>query len=82
MEEYVLAAIEKGIPEICFTDHIPLPNGEDTEHRMAIDELEPYLEKIAILNRKYREISVLAGIEADYVEGYETYIKEFLRYIM
>lgn len=78
MEEYVLAAIEKGLPEICFTDHIPLPNGEDAEHRMAIEEVEPYLEKIAILNRKYREISILAGIEADYVEGNETYIKEFL----
>ncbi len=78
MEEYVLAAIEMGIPEICFTDHIPLSNGEDPEHRMAIEELEPYLEKVAILNRKYREISVLAGIEADYVEGYETYLKEFL----
>lgn len=77
MEEYVLAAIEKGLPEICFTDHIPLPNGEDPEHRMQKEEMETYLENIAILNRKYREISVLAGIEADYVDGYETYLKEY-----
>lgn len=78
MEDYVRAAIENGMTEICFTDHIPLPDGMDPEHRMKAEEVEPYLERIAILNRKYREITVLAGIEVDYIEGFESYYKEFL----
>lgn len=79
MEEYVVAAIENGITEICFTDHIPLPNDFDIEHRMAAREMDTYLEQIAKLNLKYhRDISILVGIEADYVEGLEPYLKKFL----
>ena len=77
MEDYVRAAIENGIIEMCFTDHIPLPNGMDPEHRMKMEEVEPYLERIAILNRKFREITILAGIEVDYIEGFEPFYKEF-----
>jgi histidinol-phosphatase (PHP family) len=79
MEEYVLMSIERGMTEICFTDHIPLPGDLDPDHRMGHDEVEPYLEQIALLNRKYKEISILRGIEVDYIEGLETYIENFLK---
>ena len=78
MEDYVETAIENGITEICFSDHIPLPGGFDIAHRMSLDDMENYLEKISILKRRYREITILAGIEADYVEGYEEYLEGFL----
>jgi histidinol-phosphatase (PHP family) len=78
MDEYVEAAIERGITEICFTEHAPLPEGEDSEHRMEPGEVESYLEQIVILNRKYREISILAGIEVDYVVGFEDYFEDFI----
>ena len=78
MEEYVEAAIRNGITEICFSDHIPLPGGYDSAHRMSLDDMEPYLEKISILKRKYREVNILFGIEADYIEGYEEYLENFL----
>ena len=78
MEEYVEAAIENGLTEICFSDHIPLPGGFDIKHRMSLEEMEPYIEKITILKRRYREISILMGIEADYIEGYEEYLEGFL----
>ncbi len=78
MEEYVQAAIDHGITEMCFTDHAPLPDGMDKEHRMEEKDMEPYLEQIAILNRKYRDISLLSGVEIDYMEGSETYYKAFL----
>jgi len=31
--DYKASAINKGIPEICFTDHVPSPDGYDTAHR-------------------------------------------------
>ena len=78
MEEYIESAIEKGISEICFADHIPFPDGFDSEHRMALEDMETYIEQINIMKRKYREISILIGIEADYMEGYENYYERFL----
>ncbi len=78
MEEYIETALENGITEICFSDHIPLPNGFDAMHRMSIADMEQYLEKVTILKRRYREISILFGIEADYIEGFEEYLENFL----
>ncbi len=80
IEEYVESAIEKGITEICFTDHMPFPASSefDPGHRMSLDQMELYLKQIDSCQTKYREISILIGIEADYLEGYEEYLEEFL----
>jgi histidinol-phosphatase (PHP family) len=78
MEEYVEAAIEAGLTEICFTEHMPFPNGFDSAHRMEPNEMETYLEQIDRCRIKYREMSILVGIEADYIEGFERFIEKFL----
>jgi histidinol-phosphatase (PHP family) len=79
MEEYVEAAIAQGITEICFTDHMPLPNNFDIEHRMSFKEMETYLENIERCKEEYKEINILTGIEADYLEGEETFLENFLK---
>lgn len=78
MEEYIEAALQNGINEVCFTDHMPFPNEFDAEHRMSMNDLEDYIEQINLMKRKYREVSVLIGIEVDYVEGYENFIEKLL----
>lgn len=78
MYEYIESAIEKGIKEICFTDHIPLPDGFDSKHRMQLEDMDVYLNGIESCKKKYKEISILAGIEADYIEGYEGYLESFI----
>ncbi len=78
IHEYIEAAIEKGITEICFADHIPMPDGFDAEHRMDPKEFDQYVEKIEHIRVKYRGIHILIGIEADYIEGYENYLRDFL----
>jgi len=80
MYEYVEAAIEKGIKEIAFTDHIPLPNQFDIAHRMQESDLDLYVEEIEKLRTKYPEISIKCGIEADYYEGFEDYLFNFFQY--
>ena len=62
MEENVLAAIDKGLPYICLTDHIDydFPVGDEV---FDFDKAE-YFETIDSLKRKYRDkIRVLAGVE-------------------
>ncbi len=78
MEEYVQEAINTELSEIAFCDHIPLPDGFDTEHRMKLSELDFYLNEIERLRNVYPEISILCGIEADYIAGYESFLEGFL----
>lgn len=79
MAEYIESAIQKGITEICFTDHMPMPDGFDSEHRMSLENMDTYLEQINLMKRVYREISILVGIEVDYIERYERFIEKFLK---
>jgi len=76
--EYIESAISKGIKEIAFTDHIPLPGEYDIAHRMEADKMELYIEWIENARVRYPEITILSGIEADYISGFEEYIDQFL----
>ncbi|MGD9898093.1 MAG: histidinol-phosphatase HisJ [Calditrichaceae bacterium] len=78
MEAYVERAIEKGLKEIAFTDHIPLPDQFDIAHRMSLQEIDLYLERIFELKNQYPEIIIKAGIEADYYEGFESFLEKIL----
>ena len=78
MREYVEQALAMRIPEIAFTDHIPLPDNFDLAHRMAMSELEGYLSEIEALQKEYPQIRILSGIEADYYEGFEEFLQRIL----
>ncbi|MEJ2543176.1 MAG: histidinol-phosphatase HisJ, partial [Calditrichaceae bacterium] len=74
MREYVEKTIELQISEIAFTDHIPLPDNFDSAHRMALNELEDYLNDIKTLQDQYPEIKIHTGIEADFYDGFEEFL--------
>jgi histidinol-phosphatase (PHP family) len=79
INEYVEWAIQLGLKEIAFTDHIPLPNNYDIAHRMHEREIEIYLDWLANMRKSYPEIIIRYGIEADYIEGLEEYLEQFLK---
>ncbi|HEX5855910.1 MAG TPA: histidinol-phosphatase, partial [Thermoanaerobaculia bacterium] len=84
MREYVLAALERGLDEIAFTDHIPLYflPGEDPDPTIAMTraELPGYAEEVRALKEEFAgRIDVLLGLEADYAEGQEAALDEILR---
>jgi len=75
LEDYVQAAIAKGLTEIALTDHQPvlhIPLAEQwPEVAMSLDELPHYVREAQALQAKYREqIAVKVGLEADWVEGW------------
>jgi histidinol-phosphatase (PHP family) len=78
MEFYVEQAILLNLEEIAFTDHIPLPDEFDIEHRMDRTQLDDYIHSIENLKKSYPEIKIKSGIEADYYEGYEKYTEDIL----
>jgi len=70
-------AVELGLPEICFTDHVPNPDGYDPVNRMRLDQFPLYRTMVADLARASQPV-VLFGIEADYYNGCERFLQDWL----
>jgi histidinol-phosphatase (PHP family) len=64
-EEYVRAAMDKGLAAIGISDHLPLLPDPDPTISMDIGELGAYVEEVLELKKTYPGF-VLLGIEADY----------------
>lgn len=76
--EYVRTAAEKGIGEVCFTDHAPSPHGYDPSNRMTLDQFPLYLRMLAEARDARSSVEVLSGIEADYYQGCEQFLADWL----
>jgi histidinol-phosphatase (PHP family) len=71
--EYVAQAQKRGLHEIGFADHNPMPTLYDN-WRMSRDELPRYLELVA--DARETGFPVRLGLECDYISGYEGWIEE------
>jgi histidinol-phosphatase (PHP family) len=82
LEDYARAALSRGLTEICFTPHIPFPVYKPGFYgnrlRMDPGEFPLYLEELEGARRIVPGITILSGIEADYVQGTEEYVEQFL----
>jgi histidinol-phosphatase (PHP family) len=81
--DFVRRAIERGLSEIGFTDHIPLyflpESARDPKFAMREDQLEDYVREVEDLRREFRgTIEVRLGLEADYAEGREEELARWL----
>jgi histidinol-phosphatase (PHP family) len=77
--EYAQAALERGLAGIVITDHMPMPAWFDAPWRMALSELDRYLEwvleaKAAMQGR----LEVRIGLEADFHPGTERFVEKVL----
>ncbi len=82
-EEFLEAAIARGLDAIALTDHAPFywlrPEERDPTLAMAADELPGYVDDVLALAERYRgRIDVLLGVEADYVPGREEDLSRLL----
>jgi len=73
--EYAQAALAKGLPEIGFADHSPMPEPFD-DWRMLIEELPRYLEAVQLAREKFPQLPIRIGLEVDYLEGHEHWIEK------
>jgi len=73
--EYAQAALAKGLPEIGFSDHSPMPEAFD-DWRMLIDELPRYLEAVQQARERFPQLPIRIGLEVDYLEGHEPWIEK------
>lgn len=70
VEEYVHAALERGVTRMIFTEHLPLPDELDPQRHLSMrpDEVEGYLADVAAARDRYGDrVTILTGIEADWL---------------
>jgi histidinol-phosphatase (PHP family) len=82
-EEFVEAAIARGLGGIALTDHAPFywlpPEQGDPRLAMPFEDLPRYVEDVLALKERYRgQIEVLLGVEADYIAGREEVLVRLL----
>lgn len=75
--EYVAAARARGLDEIGFSDHCPMPGVEPFDDwRMRRDDLPRYLDMVLEAREKAVPFPVRLGLECDFVAGHESWIEE------
>ncbi|MFZ5807236.1 MAG: histidinol-phosphatase HisJ family protein [Verrucomicrobiota bacterium] len=72
--EYVQAAIARGLSEIGFADHNPMPIQMD-DWRMSMDDFPKYLQMIAEVRGEFPNFPIRLGMECDFIPGYENHIR-------
>lgn len=81
-EEYVQAAIERGLSTLGFSDHTPyiFPGDYYSTFRMRPEELNDYVNCITKLQRVYADkIALHIGLEAEYYPAYFPALLPFLQ---
>ena len=77
VDELVCASIAAGVTVLTITDHAPFM--VDSDNRLLETELEQYFTDIDNARRAYLgEITLLSGLELDYMPGTESYTRELL----
>jgi len=65
-DRFAATAIERGIDEVCITDHMPLIDNTSKD-RIPHGKIEEYCEKVHEIQEKYKgRLSVKLGIEIDF----------------
>ncbi|MEO1617970.1 MAG: histidinol-phosphatase [Planctomycetota bacterium] len=77
--DYAAVALQRGLKGLHVTCHNPMPDGFSSRVRMAESEFDTYVDLVAEATEAYRgELDVCLGLEADYFEGYESYLEKQL----
>lgn len=78
MADYLKAARNKGLVEVGFADHLPLyflpPEKRDPGLAMPLGDLREYVTEVLALQQNNFDLKIKLGIEADYIQGMETYL--------
>jgi histidinol-phosphatase (PHP family) len=77
-EEYARRALERGLDEIGFSDHSPMPPTYDPDWRMDLGQYTQYIDLVRRCRMTYPRLSIKLGLEADFHPGTEEFVGEIL----
>jgi histidinol-phosphatase (PHP family) len=83
LEEYVQYAVESGLPEMGFSEHIFLywlpEDQRDPELAMPESGFEAYVNEIRRLQQAYPRIRLKLALEADFIVGHEQQLRNVIQ---
>ncbi|OIO56472.1 MAG: hypothetical protein AUJ55_08430 [Proteobacteria bacterium CG1_02_64_396] len=80
VEEYCQQALRRGLHEIGFSDHSPMPPWYDAQWRMKAEELPTYIDWVQQAQARYAgRLTIRMGLEADFHPGTEEYVADLLK---
>ena len=78
MERYIQSAVDLGLREICFLDHLTIQRAEPGLS-MTPEEVPFYFQAVQVLKQKYRkEISIKAGLEIDFNPAFTDFFQDII----
>jgi len=75
--EYRKAAASRAVPEICFTDHAPNPDGVGAMYAMEMNQFDDYRKMISEIQDSSKP-AVFIGVECDYYPECEKYYSSWV----
>ncbi len=80
VKDYIITAINKNLKEIGLSDHMPLPDDFDPEHRMKLEEFKIYKGWYESAVEEFGDkIKTKFGIEAEFIEDKIEFVKNFIK---
>lgn len=73
--EYAARAVERGVPEIGFSDHSPVEHDDQDDWRMLAAELDEYVGMVSEAQKKFPALNIKLGLEVDFIPGHERWIQ-------
>ena len=76
--DYATVAAKQGLQVLGVSDHTPSPDGRWNTLRMSIAELDSYDAAIESARKAYPELTILKGMECEYIEEFLDFYQEEL----
>lgn len=73
--EYASQAERRGLKEIGFSDHSPMPRDDFDDWRMRLSDLDEYVEKVEVARRQHPGLTIRLALEVDYLPGGEDWVR-------
>ena len=79
-DEYAQAAIDANLRGLTVTCHNPMPDGFSANVRMELEQFDEYVNMVESAAQRWAgSPEIHLGIEADYFEGYESFVEKQLK---
>ena len=76
--EYAAEAVRKGLQEIGFSEHNPMPSKFD-DWRMDLADFPEYLRLVEEARLEFPQLPIRLGLECDFIPGKKSWIRELAK---
>ena len=73
--DYARHALTRGLTEIGFSDHSPMPRDDFDNWRMFDRQLDEYVAKVRLAQKEFLQLTIRLALEVDFLPGHEHWIR-------